>query len=222
MKKKLLCACALIVALTVSAALAEGRIDISRENYCLNDDGDRAYVFAKVENNGDAPIRVADSHFELLDAEGKALADTETMKEYADYLQPGEYTYVSADIDLKDVEGTIADHSLSIKGKDGDKYTSVRLDTEWALDPDDREAVLLTVTNNTGDVLYGVKGAVCFLNGEDIVALNSVSMLSKVGINPGSSVTMKVEAPTDLKDAVKAVGMENLTFDAVACANVKN
>ena len=211
------------VMLLGTAALAEGQLSLSHERYTLDDDGEHAYVFAKVENVGDVAMKVGDSKFELLDTDGKTLEDTESVKAVADYLQPGESTYAYAVIDLEDVEGDIADYAFKIDGKEDDKTTSVRLDTACALDPEDSDTALLTVTNNTDEILYGVKGAVTFLDAdENIVVVNSVSMLSKVGLNPGATVTMKVEIPHDFEDSAKAIGMQNLTLDAVAAANVKN
>lgn len=224
MKNKLFVIVALMAALLLgSFALAEGQINLSQVRYTLDDDGEHAYVFAKAENIGDAVIKVGDASFELLDSDGKVLEDTESVKAIADYLQPGESVYVYSVIDLEDVEGEIADYSFTVKGKDDDKYTSVRLATRCEPDPKDSDVALLTVTNDTEDVLYGVKGAVTFLDAEgNIVAINSVSMLSKVGLNPGSTVTMKVEIPGDFEDSAKVIGMQNLTLDAVAGVNVKN
>ena len=223
MKNRIISMIAIVCVMMLGvAASAEGRISLTQEKYTLNDDGKCAYVFAKAENTGNEVIKVADSEFDLLDAAGKTLEDTESIKVVGDYLQPGESTYVYAVIDLEDIEGEVADYSFSIKGKDDDKYTSVRLDTRCALDPEDSDVALLTITNNTPDILYGVKGAVTFLDGEDIVAINSVSMLSKVGLNPGATVTMKVEMPSDFEDTAKAIGMQNLTLDAIASVNVKN
>ena len=66
-----------------TAALAEGQLSLSHERYTLDDDGEHAYVFAKVENIGDKAVKVADAKFELLDAEGRTLADTESVKAVA-------------------------------------------------------------------------------------------------------------------------------------------
>lgn len=224
MKNKLFAMIALLTILTLGvSAMAEGQIALSNERYTLDDEGEKAYVFALAENIGDKAMKLNDASFELLDKDGKVIEDTESVKAVADYLQPGERSYVYAVIDLEDVEGEIADHRFSIKGKENDKYTSVRLSAACELDPEDSDTALVTVTNDTDEVVYGVKGAVTFLDGEEnIVAINSVSMLSKVGLNPGSSVTMKVGVPSDFEDAAKAIGMKNLTLDAVACADVKN
>lgn len=224
MKNKLFAIVAILAVLMLStSALADGQINLSHEKYTLDDEGEKAYVFALAENIGDKAMKLSDASFELLDADGKVLEDTESVKAVADYLQPGESSYVYAVIDLEDVEGEIADHTFTIKGKENDKYTSVRLATACELDPEDSDTALVTVTNDTDDVVYGVKGAVTFLDAdENIVAINSVSMLSKVGLNPSSSVTMKVAIPSDFEDAAKAIGMKNLTLDAVACADVKN
>lgn len=222
MKNKLFAILALMTVLVLStAALAEGQISLTHEKYTLDDDGEKAYVFAKAENVGDEVMKVADASFELLNDEGKVLEDTESVKAVGEYLQPGESTYVYAVIDLEDVEGDIADYNFSIKGKDNDKYTSVRLPVECALDPDDSDVALLTVTNDTDEVLYGIKGAVTFLNDDEIIAINSVSMLSKVGLNPGSTVTMKVEMPSAFEDTAKAIGMKSLTLEPIACTNQK-
>ena len=224
MKNTLFAIIALLAVLTLGfSALADGQITLTNERYTLDDEGEKAYVFAQAENIGDKAMKLTDASFELLDAEGKVIEDTESIKAVADYLQPGETGYVYAVIDLEDVEGEIADHTFSIKGKENDKYTSVRLSTACELDPEDSDTALLTVTNDTDDVVYGAKGAVTFLNADgDIIAINSVSMLSKVGLNPGSSVTMKVGIPSDFEDSAKAIGMKNLTLEAVACADVKN
>lgn len=224
MKNKLFAMLALMLALTLcAAAMAEGRLSLSQEKYTLDDDDEMAYVFAKVENIGDKAMKVTDATFELLDADGKVLEDTESVKAVGGYLQPGESTYLYAAIDLEDVEGEIADYNFSLDGKENDKYTSVRIATSCELDPKDSDVVLLTVTNDTDDILYGVKGCVTFLDQEDnIIAINSVSMLSKVGLNPGSSATMKVEMPSNFEDVAKRIGMQNLVLDAIACADVKD
>ena len=224
MKNKLFAIIAVVAMLMLSvSALADGQLSLTHERYTLDDDGEHAYVFGQVENIGDKTMKVTDASFELLDADGKVLEDTESVKAVADYLQPGESAYVYAVIDLEDVEGDIADYTFSVKGKEDDKYTTIRLSTACELDPKDSDVALLTVTNDTDEVLYGVKGSVTFLDPDDnVVAINSVSMLSKVGLNPGASVTMKVEIPSDFEDAAKAIGMQNLTLEAVACCNEKN
>ena len=71
MNKKLFAMIALLTALMLcTAALAEGQLNLSHVKYTLDDDGENAYVFAMVENIGDA----GDCHIHVWTSRGPRTA----------------------------------------------------------------------------------------------------------------------------------------------------
>lgn len=83
----------------LEGTVAEGKMNVVQMNgYRITDNAmntNHFYGCAKVENCSGEPIKIEDCTLEALDADGKVI-DSSKGYNFIQYLQPGEYTYVSS------------------------------------------------------------------------------------------------------------------------------
>lgn len=213
-------------------AFAAGKLSVTQENFHVVDSYSiYGYVYAKVENVGDKPTKVNAGLLEIFDANGDTLTSEDYMSAYAEYLQPGEYTYISM---YEQVEGInsadeVADYMLTVTAKgDTDKY-SLRLPVECEYQPNVTEGywtedyMVATVTNDTDSTIFDLRVVLALLDDEgNILYMDYDSMYSSKGLTPGSSIVVRTPVSSSFKDYIKAKGLNPTTVDAIAYVNVAN
>lgn len=230
MKKISALVLALVLVLCCAApAMAAGKLEIEAESFILIDTNysDYVYGYAKVVNSGDKAIKVNDGLFEIYDSEGEAIDSTDWLSTYAEYLQPGEYTYVSGYFYGVEDLAAIDDHVLDVSGKSDNSKTTVRLpvETELALGVQEsaywtRNWMYVTYTNNTNDVIYGVQVVAALLDAEGKILYMDSNSTYNCALTPGSSMIVRMEISDNFMQLFEKEGLTPATVDAIAYANV--
>jgi hypothetical protein len=229
MKKSVLFLLVLLV-LTISvSALAAGKIRVTQENFVVAGSYSKyAYVYARLDNVGDKPIKVNAAILEVFDEDGNPITSTDSLREYAEYLQPGEYTYayMSTKVEDADVE-RVDDYLLTVTGKSDKNYISLRLPVETKYEPDvpswygTEDYMCATVTNNTGEPIYSIEVVLVLLDEEgNILFMDNGYMGSDKAIMPGSSITVRKEVSSSFKEIFTKEGIKPHSVDAIAFVNV--
>lgn len=180
-----------------AAAFAEAEITVTDQILIAEEGNWVGYFYAKVENTGDAGAYLANGELTGTNAAGEViLSDTSTNAYPGNlYLEPGEYGYVKRQIYENRLEtDTVADYTFTIgTGEWGTQYAKLPCEATFEyLGPDSFDNyVYVTFTNETDEVLYDywIASALYDQNGSLITVLDA--SFSLLGINPGSTVTVK-------------------------------
>ena len=125
MKKYLLAALVFVLCFASVTAVAAGKLNVAQENFHKIDMySPYGYLYAKVENVGDKPIKVNAGLLEIYDENGDPLTSTDYINAYVTYLQPGAYTYVRAYDEVEQGLDAVDDYMFTVSGK-SDKDTEV-------------------------------------------------------------------------------------------------
>jgi len=230
MKKVLALILALLVLLISVPAFAAGKLSVTQENFIvINSYWMYGYAYARVDNIGDKPIKVNAGVLEIFDTNGDAITSSDYLDAYAEYLQPGEYTYAYIYDEIEDVEESdVDDYMLTITGKSDNDYTTLRLPvtTDYAEDVEEGWStynyMYATVTNNTDEPLYDVEVVLVLLDADgNILYMSDADMYSDKAIMPGSSIQIKEYVDSDFIDWYETEGIQPASVDAIAFVNVE-
>lgn len=219
----LLCVLLLSVSTTTHAA---GKLSVEQENFIVvNGYSNYGYAFAKVSNGGDKPIKINAGVLEIYNEAGDVLTSSDYLSAYAEYLEPGEYTYVKMYSKIE--TGTASDYTLTLTGKTDNSKRTMRLpaETDLQLDVKDgwrtRSYMYATVTNNTEEPVYGIKVALVLLDADgNILDIEDESLYNDKALTPGSSMIIREEILSSYLDYYKAKGIVPASVDAIAYVNV--
>ena len=164
MKKVVAMVLSVIMLLSMTSALAAGKVSVVQENfYALKNYYDYGYVLAKVANVGNKPIKINAGILEVYDAEGDNLTSTDSLKKYAEYLDSDEYTYVYMAAKLEEGQlEHVDDYLLTITGKSDTKGPTRRVtvkDVDFKRDYKVNEyytydCAFFTVVNETDETIW--------------------------------------------------------------------
>jgi len=200
MKKTAALLLSIILTLSLAAAaFADGELTADRQSFYIEDGYYYQYAFgyARVRNTGDAPVCVNGGLMEVLGSDEVCLNADKSPTVYCRYLAPGEYGYVKCTASL-DSDAQADSFTLTLAAKSTSK-AALRLPctAEWLPDLlcgqrvryDTMQAVF---TNTTQDTLFDIKVVFALLDADDnILALEDTYLSSRVGIAPGSTVTVR-------------------------------
>ena len=202
--KKLLCSLMVaLIAFSGCAALAAGKLEVTHENLMLLDEyGFEGYVFARVDNTGDKPIKInAGTSSDYLYAYG------------SEQLNPGEYTYVQLSASDSEVEvADVADYLLTITGKSDKDYVVSRfpVTTDLALNVEEdyytTSYMYATVTNDTDEPVYGICVALALLDADGNILYLTDETLYNKALLPGGSILIREEIPSYFSEACAEIG----------------
>ena len=235
MKKLFTAALALLLLITCFAgsALAAGKLVVAQENfYVVNGYSVYGYAFARVENKGDRPVEYSASLLEIYDKNGDTLASDTYPSVHGRYLQPGEYAYLTQ---YKKVEGVdtyldVDDYVLTITGKSSSGKTTLRLNCDGATYTPDmqvsrystRNRIEATFTNNTDETIFDLTVVMAVLDADgNILAVESQSLYSGVGVCPGASITVRADVSDAMREAYERAGLTPDHVDAYAYTYVE-
>ena len=228
MKKCLALIMAMILALAASAC-AEGVLTVAKESFHVisSSSSFTGYLFVKVENTGDAPIKIDQASLEIYDAEGNSLASTTSLWRFAEYLQPGEYTYGYFNPRIEGIETAdeVASYAVNITGKElANRYT-FRLPVETTLELGvvegsmNRDYITTTLTNDADQTVYDIVVMRVLLDDAgNILYLDSDNMYSYKGLTPGSSIVVRRTLATNFKDYFEEKGIVPTQVDTIGYA----
>lgn len=229
MKRCVAILAALLLVFGLTNALAAGKLRVTQENFHVIDSyGIYGNAYARIDNVGDKPIKVNAGILEIFDTEGDALTSTDYMSKYAEYLQPGEYTYVSMRTEVKDVEASqIDDYLLTITGKSENKYISQRFPCTTSYEPGveagywTHNYMYATFTNDTDKPIYGIEILLVLLDAEgNILYMDDASMYSDKALMPGGAITVRKDVSSSYMDYFKKSDLVPASVDAIAFVEV--
>ena len=227
MKKGLALLLALVIVLAAVPAFAAGKLTVTQENFHVIDSyGLYGYAYAKVENTGDKPVEFSAGLLEIYNADGDTLTSTDYIHAYAEYLQPGEYTYVSAydDIDTTDNAADVSDYMLTITGKSSNDASTHRFPCETSYEKDVQvrtystsDCMYATFTNDTDQPVYSIEVVLALLDAEgNILYMEDTSFYSDVAVMPGSSICVRKEVSDSFKEYMEKNNLVPASVDAIA------
>lgn len=230
--KKIAAVLLLAALLLPGLAMAAGKMSVVQENFVVTEEyGVYAHTFAKVENTGDKPVRLASALVEVFDKNGDSLEAKNHIGLSPEILAPGEYGYAWSQISLDSVKAAdeVGDHALTVSGKTENKATVHRLPLEATYAPDTKlsaysshDLLNAVITNDTAETLFNIKTVLVMLDENDnILAVENVSLYDSIGLAPGSSMTIRAEFNARLKEAAEKLGFKPAKVDAIAFVEVE-
>jgi len=229
MKKVLALTLTLALCLTVSTVLAAGKLNVAQENFHIVESYTTyAYSYAKVENAGDKPIKINAGVLEIYDENGDVITSEDYLQAHAQYLQPGEYTYVEMYAEIEDAETNKPDdYMLTLTGKSENDTISMRLPCESKLElgvGDDwweYNYMYATITNNTDQPLYDIAVVMALLDAEgNILYMDDDNLYSERALAPGSTMIIRKDIYSSFMDYFEAKGLTPVSVDAIAYVEV--
>jgi len=228
MKKFLTLCLVLMLCASLSTAFAAGKLNVVQENFhTVPDYSTYSYAYAKVENSGDKAIKVNAGVLEIYDEAGEVITSEDYMEAYAEYLQPGEYTYVKMYDEIEEGANTPADYMLTLTGKSDTSVVSKRLPctSEFKLDVSDgwweTDYMYVTVTNDTDEPIYDINVVVVLLDAEGNILHLEDDSLYECAIAPGSTVIIRKEIYSNYMEYFEANGLVPASTDAIAYYEVE-
>lgn len=230
MKKLFVSLVVLILALYVTPASAAGKLRVEQENFHVVDNyGVYGYAYAKLANVGDKPIKVNTGLLEIFNSEGDALTSTDYYSDYAEYLQPDEYTYIKIYDEVENVElSDVDDYMLTVTGKADTGYISRRFPCTTSYEPNVEEGywthnyMYATFTNDTEEPVYDIEVVLALLDAEgNILYMDDSNMYSDKGVMPGSSIIVRLDVSSKFIEYFEKNSLEPVSVDAIAYVNVK-
>lgn len=225
--KKIISVLLVVLLLSVSTATyAAGKLSVDQENFhVVSSYWTYGYAFAKVTNVGDKAVKVNAGVLEIYDAAGEVLASSDYLSAYAEYLEPGEYTYVKMYSEIK--SGTASDYSLTLTSKSDNSKHTLRLPVETDLQLGVQSGwwtynyMYATVTNNTDEPIYGIKVVLALLDAEgNILDIEDEYMYDNKALTPGSSMIIRKDISSSYMEYYAAKGIVPVSVDAIAYVNV--
>lgn len=219
----LLCVLLLSVSATTYAA---GKLSVDQENFLvISSYWTYGYAYAKVSNAGDKAIKINAGVLEIYDEAGDVLTSSDYLSAYAEYLEPGEYTYVKMHSEIE--SGVPADYSMTLTGKTDNSKRTQRLPVETDLQMDVKSDwwtynyMYATVTNNTDEPLYNIEVVLALLDAEgNILDIEDDNLGSERALMPGSSIVIRKDISSAHIDYYKEKGLTPVSVDAIAYVNV--
>jgi len=220
----------LVMVMAMGSASAAGKLSVDQENFHVIDSYSLyGYCYAKVSNTGDKPIKVNAGLMEIYNADGDALTSTDWYYGYAEYLQPGEYTYVELNDEIEDVEASeVADYMLTMTGKADTDYVSYRFTCTTSYEPNVEEGywtynyMYATFTNDTTETVYNIEVVLALLDAEgNILYMDESGLYSDKGVAPGSSITIRKDVSSSFIEYFEANGIVPASVDAIAFVDIE-
>lgn len=216
-----------VLLLSVSAVTyAAGKLSVVQENFqVISNYSTYAYAYAKVSNEGDKPIKINAGVLEIYDEAGDVLTSSDYLYAYAEYLEPGEYTYVMMRSEIE--TGTATDYALTLTGKTDNTKRTYRLpvETDLQLNVADgwwtRNYMYATVTNDTDKPIYDITVVLALLDADgNILDIEDDSLYRDRALAPGSSIIIRKDISSSFLDYYTEKGIVPASVDAIAYVNV--
>ena len=228
MKKYLLALVVLMLCCASVTAMAAGKLNVAQENFHKIDMySPYGYLYAKVENVGDKPIKVNAGLLEIYDENGDPLTSTDYINAYVTYLQPGAYTYVRAYDEVEQGLDAVDDYMFTVSGK-SDKDTEVIVfpcEAYYEVDTSNpywtKNNMYATFTNTSDKPLYNIEVVAALLDAEgNILYVESDTMYNNA-LHAGSTVTVRFDVSSSFIEYYEANGFVPVSVDALAYAKVE-
>lgn len=220
MKKAILLA--FIGSLILSAiCYAEGNVSVSEKAVIIPPGDDSGNFYAKIQNDGDAPVGVNSGKLVLFSGNDEILVTSDYVTTYPSriVLQPGEYTYIKEflwDSALKNQ--TIGDIKFSVDSTDsGTDAERVPCDATFEINGSDSfdNYIHITVTNEADQTRNGyyLVGALIDTTGNLVYV--DTNQYENVGLHAGSTATFSMYIDNDSINYFESNGIQIGSVDAI-------
>lgn len=230
MRKTLALLLVMVLLLPAVTAMAAGKVSVVQENFfALNNYSDYGYVFAKVANVGNKPIKVNAGILEIFDAEGENITSSDYLRNYAEYLEPDQYTYVYLYAKLEEGQlEKVDDYLLTITGKSDANATTRRLtvkDVDFVRNYQTsrystNDCGFFTIVNDTDEIIWNIKIVYALLDDDDnILYVDSDYIDSNKALAPGSSIIVRETINSNFVTYYDAHDIVPSKIDVIAYVN---
>lgn len=228
MKKNLMALVVCVLCCVSVTAMAAGKLSVTQENFHKIDMyTPYGYLYAKVENVGDKPIKVNAGLLEIYDENGDPLTSTDYIDAHVTYLEPGTYTYVSAQEDVEAGLDMVDDYMFTVSGKSDNETQILTVPCEAKYGVDDTNPywseyyMYATFTNPTDNPIYNFKVVAALLDAEGNILYVDGDSLYNQALHGGSSITVRMDVSSSFIEYYEANGFAPATVDAIAYAEIK-
>lgn len=204
----------LMMVLAAMPALAAGELTITKSNLVVVDGSlfVSGYLYACVENTGDAPIACGDASMAIYDAAGEILETSDWVSTipYNVILEPGEIAYIKEWVVFDDgiTSADVGEYKLSIGEYEytGNETNFIPCEvTVGDLSSDSYDNyIYVTFTCPEGDILYDIGVAGALYDADDNIIFAGYDTMSYVGLHPGSTVTVQLYVDSDIVEHMEA------------------
>lgn len=232
MKKLVVLLLTLALAIGAASACAEGALTVEQENlHIVGTSSLYCYLYAKVKNTGDAPIWVQKGSLVVKDKEGNEIGSTTSLWRYAEYLQPGEATYVYFNPRIEGIEtrDQVGDYEMNIEFQDYDRKQTFFLPSESAFEDDVTEGswthdyMTTTVTNDLDQTVFDLAIARVLLDAKgNILYMDSDNMYSYKGLTSGSSIVVRRQLNSNFEAYFEEMGYTPAAVEGFAYVYVED
>lgn len=220
----------LLLVTALDPAQAAGRLRVEQENFHVFESYSiYAYAYAKVANVGDKPIKVNTGLLEVFDAQGDPITSVDYYNGFAQYLQPGEYTYVRINDMIEDVPANeVDDYLLTVTGKADNDKKNIRLEAKTTYVQDvpsyfntTRDYMYVEFTNTTDEPLYDISVVLALLDeAGNILYMDDTSLYNDKALMPGSSMQIRKEVSSTYLEHFEKNNLVPTTVDAIVYVEV--
>lgn len=206
MKKFVSLLLALCLTLCCTAALAAGKLEVTKETYVATESYGMCigYLYAEVTNTGDSNVEFSSGIVEILSESGD-VTDTDTVYlTYPNILAPGEKGYIinSSYVD-SDKVSDIADHALTVVGKTSKEEPTTRYDATATVESYEQWGntcyrMVVTVTNNTSETLYDADVVAAVYDADGNLLYAGDYTMYNIGVPAGSSMEVRIDVDSNI------------------------
>ena len=204
----------------MNSALAENSLTIEQESFhVIGKDSLAGYLFVKLANHGNVPIKVDQASLEIYDSEGKVIGSSTSLWRFAEYLKPGEYTYAYFNPRLEGVESAneVADYMVEISERELANRVTFRLPTESVMEEDG--SITTTLVNDMDQTVFDIVIVRVLLDEQgNILFLDSDNMYSYKGLTPGSSIVLRRQVSSNFRSYFEEKGIVPAQIDTIGYA----
>ena len=205
----------------VATAVAEGKLTVIAKNLIEFAGDDTGYFYAKIENTGDEAIGIESCKLVAFSAEDDILISDSYITSTPSYvlLDPGEVVYAS-DFIWESVltDADVVDYKFSVgSSKTGNEIVFIPCEARHEFINEYSNYVYVTFTNTTDEVKYDFYITAALFDIEGNLVYVDSSILSYMGIHPGSTITRQMSISSDLVKYYKAKGIEIASVEATVC-----
>ncbi len=221
--KKTICVFLAVLLLCCSLpayAAAEGHIKVAEKTLFEFDGDDNAYLYARVENDGDAEIALDSGKLVAFSADDDILLSEDYITSSPSHiiLAPGQSVYISEffwDSALEDDD--VADYKFSVGGDDyGYEFEEIPAEAEVQLNGDFDNYIYVTLTNDTEEIWDNTYITAVLRDQEGTLIFVDGGYHDNVLIHPGSTVTFRTYVDSDMLKYYAAHGIKVASAEAVA------
>ena len=218
-------ACMLVLAFPCGT-LAAGKAAVTQEAFYVRPFTTyfAGEIYAEVTNTGDKPVVFNGGLVELYNPSSDAIESKNLHSCYPSILAPGESGYFYSTIYVKEAteKSFIDDYALTVTGKAENANETVRLEAAGVYELFQRskysssQTVIATVTNNTPEMLRGLRVVFVLFDGEDKLPYANSTELYSLGVPAGQTLEVRDTVDSRLVGAWEEDGVVPTRVDIIA------